>query len=144
MVLGMLDSFQLALCFSSRSIVAWPDRHRRMRSYNIAFNFSLLPGCTRHCTESRLDGCYIARLGPDGSSGGPLAHAARLENIAAFCRSESFGEDWNRLPKSTANGSGKMSSCPASMPSRIANATSREEAFGIASSRDMSVSTGPG
>src|SRR5258708_22224048 len=107
MVLGLLASFQLALCFSSRSIVAWPDRHRRMRSYNIAFNFSLLPGCTRHCTESRLDGCYIGRLGPDGSSGGPLAHAARLENIAAFCRSESFGGDLDPSPKFTPDRSGK-------------------------------------
>src|SRR5712691_5929355 len=75
------------------------------------------------------------------------AHAAEPDSIAAviaaICRSASFGEDPNCRPKSTANGSGKMSSFPASMPSRIANATSRGEVFGSASSRTMSVSTGP-
>src|SRR3989441_1120199 len=77
----------------------------------------------------------------------PAPHAAEADTIAAviaaICRSEAFGEDPNCRPKSTANGSGKMSSCPASMPSRIANATSRGEVFGSASSRTMSVSTGP-
>jgi hypothetical protein len=38
-----------------------------VRSCNIAFHFPLPPGCTRHCTESWRDCCYIARPDPVSS-----------------------------------------------------------------------------
>jgi len=48
-------------------------------------------------------------------------HAAGApDTIAASCRSDAFGEASNCRPKATANGSGKMSAWPASMPSRMA------------------------
>src|SRR5271165_5909534 len=70
--------------------------------------------------------------------------SAGAATIAAIWRSEVFGDDSNCRPNSTANGSGRMSSWPASTPSRIADATSRAEALGTSSSRLISVSTGPG
>ena len=40
-------------------------------------------------------------------------------------------------------GSGKMSSCPSSTPSKMARATDSGEAFGMSKPRVMSVSTKP-
>src|SRR6266446_2504055 len=72
------------------------------------------------------------------------AMAAYCSAMAACCRSSAVAAPVRQLSAMDCDmGSGKMSSSPASTPSKMARATDSGEAFGMSMPRVMSVSTKP-
>src|SRR5579862_8830237 len=81
--------------------------------------------------------------GFDGGLGDQDATAAGSTRVA-YWRSNALAGPLRQLSARTdERGSGKISSSPFSMPSKMALATDSTEAFGISKPRVMSVSVGP-
>src|SRR5215467_1897895 len=96
-------------------------------------------GLTSGSVTTMLDRLELQGYDLTGSSCARAACAS-----AAFWRSSAFAALPRQLSAMDADmGSGKISSCPFSTPSKVARATDSAEALGMSKPRVMSVSVGP-